>query len=1396
MPKQKMSAKPLRGAAVGAAAYAAASLVARSVLAAGQPYAPFFFPGAPISNSVATASSILNWNPATDPDAPFNVATVPLATRFTPTQVNPSVPITGAGVTSLVSFGPTSNNPSQGSASMLYYTPTYWQYTNQLVFFGGSAGEGSILVPNGPIVDAAHRNGVPVLGTIFLGPAGDGGSIQQVNNFLQETGSGDFPVADKMIQAAQYYGFDGWFVNQETSGGNSSTATQMEAFIQYIHTKDPGLTVEWYDAMNTSGSVGYQNQLDGSNNPFFEQSGKTGTANKVSDSVFLNYGWSTSSLNNSAGLATTDGRSPYSLYAGLDVQSNNAYNATNPYTNQPNQPLSEVFPSTTKQTVSLGLFGAQQTLSIATGSTDQAKVQSFYSNESLFWTGANGDPSNTATAIAGTSWYGIANYIPVQSTITTAPFVTNFATGQGQLYAINGQTLAAGEWNNLALQDVQPTWRWLVTSTASSKLAPSLDFTKAYYGGVSLNIAGSTTAANNVNLYATEIPVVSGTNFSIAYTDGLASSATQMSVSLSLNNSSGGLVTALLPVQATISSGWNTQTFSLGSYAGDKLLGIGLQIDGTNSNISGYSINIGQLAVYNGTISTPAPVTKLVQTGGSVTGSTDGTVRLEWTNSISSAYAYNVYQQTSSGSLTWVGGTAGNIAGNTSGGAYFVQDVKWQGSGNFVNLQVETVAPDFGLSPHASVWAYVDWTRSAQTLTWQGNGSTPGGSGVWDIASTDWNAGAAAPANQFWSNSWNDTAVFGTTGGSVSVSIPVTVGGLIFNASGYSLTGSNPITLAGTAPAIAVNGAGNSAAVAVPLLGSAGLIKSGSGAATLSSTNHYSGGTNISAGTLTVTSPSALGSGPVTLSGGTLALSVVPAAQPINGFTTAVSPSVFILTKGGSGDAPVFSGSHVTLTDGVNSEANSVFTTSPVTVTNAAGFTASFTYEPSPVASGQQADGVVFMLQNDPRKTAAIGDAGGSLGYGESGSDTDEIKNSLAVYFNIFNTTQTGMGTGGVPGTSMSTSPVNFALGDPCLVTVVYSGSALTLTETIVDTATAATFTHTYTSVNLNTLLAGTSAYVGFTAGTGGVNSTQTVSNFSFSNNISGPAGIANTITTAGGTTSVLSVATAANVVASSAGAITVASLSKLQITSGTAGKTAVLTIPQLTIAGSANNWSGTLDLTTEALDITGGNLATIENQIAGGYAENWQGSGIDSSVAAGDTTHLTAIGYMVNSTDGLTPLYGSGTSLGLFEGANPAATDILLKYTYYGDTNLDGKVDGSDYSRIDNGYLSSGSLTGWYNGDFNYDGVIDGSDYTLIDNAFNTQGAQLTAVVAGSTAEIADISVVPEPASSGLLVFVGAGLLSRRRRRFNTKSFTTRSAELAAVLGDGVAGLAMKRPA
>ena len=203
-----------------------------------------------------------------------------------------------------------------------------------------------------------------------------------------------------------------------------------------------------------------------------------------------------------------------------------------------------------------------------------------------------------------------------------------------------------------------------------------------------------------------------------------------------------------------------------------------------------------------------------------------------------------------------------------------------------------------------------------------------------------------------------------------------------------------------------------------------------------------------------------------------------------------------------------------------------------------------------------------------------------------------------------------------------------------------------------------------------------------------------------------------------------------------------------------------------LTLAGTANAWTSKLDLSNNDMDVQHGNLATLSNQLKAGYnlgTGYWNGThGIVSSSAASDTTYLTSLGVIPNSSNGTTPLYGAGTTLGLFDGFNASASDVLLKYTYVGDSNLDGKVDGSDYSRADNGFANT--LTGWFNGDFNYDGSVNGSDYTLLDNAFDAQSSSLASQVASPAISVSNGSAVPEPASLAALV-VAVGSLRRRSR-------------------------------
>ena len=83
------------------------------------------------------------------------------------------------------------------------------------------------------------------------------------------------------------------------------------------------------------------------------------------------------------------------------------------------------------------------------------------------------------------------------------------------------------------------------------------------------------------------------------------------------------------------------------------------------------------------------------------------------------------------------------------------------------------------------------------------------------------------------------------------------------------------------------------------------------------------------------------------------------------------------------------------------------------------------------------------------------------------------------------------------------------------------------------------------------------------------------------------------------------------------------------------------------------------------------------------------------------------------------------GAETALWSGVTVDATAVLVKYSYAGDANRDGVIDGADYGTIDN-YVQFPGTAGFANGDFNYDGVIDGADYGLIDNSVQFQGEPL----------------------------------------------------------------------
>jgi len=187
---------------------------------------------------------------------------------------------------------------------------------------------------------------------------------------------------------------------------------------------------------------------------------------------------------------------------------------------------------------------------------------------------------------------------------------------------------------------------------------------------------------------------------------------------------------------------------------------------------------------------------------------------------------------------------------------------------------------------------------------------------------------------------------------------------------------------------------------------------------------------------------------------------------------------------------PTINSGVLTLTDNQPSQVASAFFDTPQNIT---GFTADFTYQAS---GNRQADGITFVMENDPRGANALGGAGHGLGYGVGDGGT-AIGNSVAFALDIFEGVIGFATNGSDPPSSnpRSTSPLSLGSGDPIQVHLVYEGS--TLSETLTDLTTLAQFSST-DSVNISSFVGNGTVLVGFTGATGAEASTQTIQNFTF----------------------------------------------------------------------------------------------------------------------------------------------------------------------------------------------------------------------------------------------------------------------------------------------------------
>lgn len=591
----------------------------------GQPFASYWFP-----------EELLSWTPESDPDAPFNRSWVELADRsWSDTQCNAHARQGEGGITAVsIMYPSTSGNPSQGGCDIDVYAFGYWQYIDLLVFWGGSAGEGLILAPSADVIDAAHRNGVPVYGTVFFPPTQYGGQIGWVWDLVQEEG-GTYPVADKLIEVAEHYGFEGWFINQETAGGTAELAEAMRDMMLYVQ-ETSDMEIQWYDAMTEGGGISWQNALNDSNDWFFQFQGDT-----VSQSMFLNFWWSSGGLSSSADYAEGLGRSPYELYAGADVQASGYNTSVN---------WDGVFPEGEPHTTSLAFYCPNWTYSNSSGHQD------FYERANRFWVGPNRDPGDTSTP---DDWKGLAHYVPARTPLTQAPFRTCFNTGQGYGWWVGGEQSRDGEWNNRSLQDAQPTYRWIADSDGDP-LYPEIDFGTAWEGGSCLKVGGDLSAGvpTTLYLYKADLELSGDESLRLVYdTGGGAGDPSMIRVGLGLSGPGDEL--EYIDVGEASGEGWSEAVLPLSAWSGQTLSLLALEFE-SDQQISGFQGRIGEIAILQGDPDVPSAPTGFSVDQFLQIDDNNGTLRLSWDHSTDPVRRYNVYQLDGDSSLVWLGATPGD----------------------------------------------------------------------------------------------------------------------------------------------------------------------------------------------------------------------------------------------------------------------------------------------------------------------------------------------------------------------------------------------------------------------------------------------------------------------------------------------------------------------------------------------------------------------------------------------------------------------------------------------------------------------------------------------------------------------------------------------------------------
>jgi hypothetical protein len=196
---------------------------------------------------------------------------------------------------------------------------------------------------------------------------------------------------------------------------------------------------------------------------------------------------------------------------------------------------------------------------------------------------------------------------------------------------------------------------------------------------------------------------------------------------------------------------------------------------------------------------------------------------------------------------------------------------------------------------------------------------------------------------------------------------------------------------------------------------------------------------------------------------------------------------------------------------------------------------------------------------------------------------------------------------------------------------------------------------------------------------------------------------------------------------------------------------------------GTPNSTAGTTKVTSltiaagAKLDATNNSLIVDYTGAVGSLVNDTRQQLLSNRLDSSSETTALGLGYGDNAA--LSAVKSS------FGGLSVDASSILVKYTYFGDTDLDGDVDVADLGSLASAWQTSGV---WTSGDFDYNGSVDVNDLGLLATNWqagvgNPLGPSLAEALAAMGLPSA---AVPEPTWMGVMG-VSLGAMASRKRRY-----------------------------